>query len=82
MKKECVDTKGGVIWALIIIDFKKKFETKSTRESTLEHYGKRGIGWHGCAVIYYQYKIKTDDKDKIVYDEYGAEIHEARKNIV
>ena len=82
LKKQCVDTKGGVTRALIIIDFKMKFETKSTRESTLEHYGKRGIGWHGCAVIYYLYKIKTDDKNKIVYDEHGSEIYEARKNIV
>ena len=82
VRKQCVDFKGGVTRALIIIDFKMKFETKSTRESTLEHYGKRGIGWYGCAVIYYLYKIKTDGKDKIVYDEHGAEMYEARKNIV
>ena len=54
----------------------------SVRESTLEHYGKRGIGWHGCVLIYYLYKVKTGDKHNIEYDVNGCEIHEARKNIV
>ena len=44
--------------------------------------GKRGIGWHGCALIYYLYKVKTDNKHNIEYDVNGCEIHEARKNIV
>ena len=62
-----------------IIDFKMKFETMSVRDSTLEHYGQRGIGWHGCALIYHLYKVKTDGKHNIEYDTNGCEIYEARK---
>ena len=77
VKRECMMTKG-----LMIIDFKMKFETMSVRETTLEHYGKRGIGWNGCALTYYLYKVKTDDKHNIEYNTNGCEIYEARKNIV
>ena len=66
----------------MIIDFKMKFETMSTRESSVEHYGKRGIGWHGCALMYFLYKIKTNDDNNIEYDSNGSEIYEARKHIV
>ena len=31
-----------------------KYGMKSTRETTIEYFGKRGIGWHGFAVVYYQ----------------------------
>jgi len=82
LKRECMFTKGKKTKALMIIDFKMKFETMSVRESTLEHFGKRGIGWHGCAIIYYLYKVKTDDKNNIEYDTNGSEIYEPRKNIV
>ena len=37
--------------------FKVKFEAISSSESSLEHYGKRGIGWHSCALVYYLYEI-------------------------
>ena len=82
MKIEYLMTKGKKTKGLMIIDFKMKFETMSVRESTLEHYGKRGIGWHGCALIYYLYKVKTEDKHNIEYDTNGCEIYEARKNII
>ena len=59
-----------------------KFETKSTQESTIIHYDKSGMDWYGCAVIYYLYKIKPDDKDNIVYDGHGAETYKIKKNIV
>ena len=53
IKEKCVQTKGNVVKALIIMNFKMKYETKSTRETTVEHFGKRGIGWHGFAIIFY-----------------------------
>ena len=82
LKRDCLRNKGRNTKAIMIIDFKMKFETMSVRESSLEHYGKRGIGWHGCALIYYLYKIKTDDDNNIVYNASGCEIYEARKHIV
>ena len=30
-----------------------KFEPMSSRETTLDHYGKRGISWHGFCLIFY-----------------------------
>ena len=53
IKQACVESKGNVVKALIIMDFKMKYEMKSTRETTVEHFGKRGIGWHGFAIIFY-----------------------------
>ena len=35
-----------------------KYDPQSSRESTLDHYGKRGIGWHGCLITFHQF-----DKD-------------------
>ena len=67
---------------LMIINLKMKFETTSVREITLEYYGKGGIGWNGSALIYYLYKVKTDDKNNIEYNTNGCEVYEARKNIV
>ena len=46
---------GATINTMIIIDFKMKYETKSSWESTVEHYRKWGLGWHGMAIIFYLY---------------------------
>ena len=35
------------------MDFKMKFEEKHFRESTQLYFGKRGIGWHGCMLIFF-----------------------------
>jgi len=51
------------ITALLIIDFKMKFEAKSSRESTIEHFGKRGIGWHGAAIIFYLNEPSESEED-------------------
>ena len=56
IQNECIATKGLKTRDIFIVDFKMKFEAKSTRESTVKHFGKRGIGWHGCALIYYLYQ--------------------------
>ena len=55
MKELCVRSRGSSINAMIIVDFKMKYEIKSSRESTVEHYRKRGLGWHGITIIFYLY---------------------------
>ncbi len=40
--------------AMIILDFKMKFESKYFREKTSEFYGKKGMTWHG-AMVYSRY---------------------------
>lgn len=47
--------------AYLIADWKMKFLVESARELTTEHYGKRGISWHGCALEYYRKKTVVDD---------------------
>jgi hypothetical protein len=37
----------------IIIDFKMKWEAMYQREKTLDHFGKRGISWHGNRIEYF-----------------------------
>jgi hypothetical protein len=36
----------------LIADYKMKIEPSQNREGTNEWYGKRGISYHGCAVIF------------------------------
>ncbi len=53
MKKKCISSNGYVIVALTIGDYKMKFEPMSLRETTLDHYGKHDISWHGFCVQFY-----------------------------
>jgi len=39
--------------ALLTMDFKMKFEERSARETSAQHFGKRGMSWHGCNIAYY-----------------------------
>ena len=43
MKKEYIAKKVTTMTAQMIGDFKMKFESMSMRETTQDHYGKRGI---------------------------------------
>lgn len=47
--------KTGVLpsHAVVVMDWKMKFESMSARETTQQHFGKRGIGWHGFLASYY-----------------------------
>ena len=47
----------------MIGDFKMKFEPMSSRETTLDHYGKRGISWHGFCLIFYLSSTSFTDGD-------------------
>ncbi len=51
----CLDSKGKDVCGWLIID-------KSTGGSTIEYFDKRGIGWHGCAIIYFLYEGKKKYK--------------------
>ena len=61
MKELCLRSRGSTINAMIIIDFKMIYEIKSYRKSTGEYYGKRGLGWHRMAIIFYLF----DEKDSL-----------------
>jgi len=84
IRDKCIVSKGSTICGILIVDFKMKYEPKSIRETTVEHYGKRGIGWHGCALIYYLYQQKQDDNNNsMVYDNENNEpVMIAKKYIV
>ena len=62
MVKKLLESNGTDVCALMIIDFKMKFEPASARETSLEHYGKRGIGWHGVHIMYYKLEDVQDDE--------------------
>ena len=53
MKTECINGNEKGMTALMIGDFKMKFEPISTRETSLDHFGKRGISWHGFCIQFY-----------------------------
>ena len=49
------------------MDFEMKYMMKNNRETTVEHFGKRGIGWHGFAVIFYLLDEDNNPYKNIVY---------------
>ena len=53
IQKCCEHSKGKDTKCIAVMDFKMKFESMSARESSVEHFGKRGMGWHGFALMYY-----------------------------
>ena len=54
-------TDGKLVQTIMIADFKMKFEPILSRETTLSHYGKRGIGWHGVNLMYYRLEEHVND---------------------
>ena len=63
MVERLIQSGGKEVQALMIVDFKMKFEPVSARETTLDHYGKRGIGWHGIHIMYFNLEDVEDGKD-------------------
>ena len=53
MKDACVNSKRGIVIGLLCIDWKMKWEPFSNRETTMEHFDKRGVSWHGAYILYY-----------------------------
>jgi hypothetical protein len=42
--------------AFVLVDFKMKLKPIYYREKTVDHYGKRGMSWHGASVQYWEYQ--------------------------
>jgi len=75
MEEKCLHTKSATE-AIVTLDYKMKLEPLYFREKTVDHYGKRGISWHGSLVHYFAY----DDRDtssptavdtKLYYDHFS-----------
>ncbi len=63
----------------MIIAFKMEFKPLSAKESSLYHYGKMGIGWHGIYLIYFKLEEVEDDdgsitKEAVQYSAYLDQI--------
>jgi hypothetical protein len=44
---------NGINECFITIDYKMKLDSIYYREKTVDHYGKRGMSWHGAMFQYY-----------------------------
>jgi hypothetical protein len=63
---KCIERKASrPIAAHIVMDFKMKYNAKYYRQKTIEHFGKRGISWHGFLVIYYIYNDATGKAERM-----------------
>jgi hypothetical protein len=59
----CAEHKYTTVQQLyIVIDFKMKWESMYQREKTTDHFGKRGISWHGCRMEYF---LWSEAKQKV-----------------
>jgi len=67
IKQTTISSGGKFIKALIIMDFKMKYGMKSTRETTIKHFGERGVGLHGFAILYCQLDDEGNPIRNIVY---------------
>ena len=47
------NAKTKSVTALMIGDLKMKFEPLSSQETTIDHYEKCGISWHGFCIQFY-----------------------------
>ena len=65
MEKECLDKKNSSD-TLVNADWKMKFEPMSSRETSQQHFAKRGIRWHGCLCLYFKYE------EQCIEDESGG----------
>ncbi|KAI9560512.1 hypothetical protein GHT06_011445 [Daphnia sinensis] len=52
MERNCLHN-GFCNECVLLIDYKMKFEPVYFREKTVDHYGKRGISWHGSMITFY-----------------------------
>ena len=59
---------------LITIDYKMKLEPIYYREKTVDHYGKRGISWHGAMIQYFTLEESDGKKIAIQHKVYVDQI--------
>ena len=50
--------------AVILIDYKMKFECECYREKTSEFYGKKGFSWHGGMIYSRCTQAEKDEEDE------------------
>ena len=60
---EALQTKTLVVY--IVIDYKMKMLPVYFREKMLEHYGKKGMSWHGAMLYMKQTCEDDDDREKL-----------------
>ena len=66
MRSEVEDNQTSGTIIVIIIDWKMKFENIAKQDSTIDHYGKRGMSWHGCFAYFYQWNKEEKRVEKVV----------------
>lgn len=54
MEDRCIEKKGSDE-AMVVIDWKMKWLARYHRETTLQHFAKRGVSWHGACIHYFEY---------------------------
>lgn len=69
LRQACQDSKKDGTTMFVHIDWKMKYEPKSSAEPTLAHYGKRGMSWHGAYIVFYKYKDGKAVKHKMYLDQ-------------
>jgi hypothetical protein len=72
--------------AIVVLDYKMKFDPLYFREKTVDHYGKRGMTWHGVMVRFWQME-PTDNGDdavetKLYFDHIAADDNKPDKESV
>lgn len=79
IQNECISTNGLKTCATLFVDFKMKFEAKSAYKTTVKYFSKQGIGWHGCALIYFMHQQRQDDNSNLLFDSNGKKVMFTKK---
>ena len=65
LQRECLENK----WTrprhvIAVLDYKMKYVSQYFRQMSIQHFGKRGISWHGFLVIFYTYNPDTGKAER------------------
>ena len=66
LKQECINRRKKALRAIMIGGSNLKGESISSRETSLDHYGKRGISLNRLCLIFYIYKSVINNTDETV----------------
>ena len=69
------DNKENIDRAHIIIDFKMNYESCSSRESSMDHFGKRGMAWHGVMIVFFVLARKCRTDGSTYFQKERRQIH-------
>ena len=62
MERACIEHNDSST-ALVVVDWNMKFEGASEREKKQQHYGKRGLAWHGCMISFFKQVAGAETSD-------------------